>query len=303
MAELVNFGSLCIDSVYSVPGIARRGETVSALRQARFVGGKGLNQSLAAARAGCRVAHCGCVGADGAFLVDALREAGVDTKGVRVDPSAQSGQALIQVDPTGANAIVIVGGANRTLGPRDVAATLASVDAGGWLLMQNEVNAIDEILAAAREHHVRVAMNLAPADDRVHRYDLDALDLLVMNSIEAAALTGHDAPDRALEAIAAAHAGLAVVITLGERGLVYGAGDERIRLGAFRVDAVDETAAGDAFMGYLMRGWIDERAPRNVLVRASAAGAIAVTVPGAAASIPRADEVDRFLELRRHELE
>jgi len=303
MADLVNLGSLCIDIVYSVPRITRHGETVTALKQARFVGGKGLNQSLAAARAGCRVAHHGCVGNDGGFLVDALREAGVDARGVRIDATSPSGQAVIQVDQVGANAIVIVGGANRCLVADDIAKALASVAPHGWLLLQNEVNAIDEILASARRHRVRVAMNLAPADGRERGYDLDALELLVMNSMEAQALTGEEAADRAIDAVTNRHPALAVVVTLGENGLVYGAGAERLRLGAFHVDAVDETAAGDAFMGYLMHDWIDARAPREALVRASAAGAIAVTKPGAASSIPHAAEVERFLNSRRHELE
>ena len=303
MAELVNLGSLSIDDVYSVPRIARHGETVTALAQARFAGGKGLNQSLAAARAGCRVAHHGCVGIDGAFLVDSLREAGVDTRGVRVETTARSGHAVIQVGPAGANAIVISGGANRRLGTDDIGAALAAVPARGWLLLQNEVNAIDEILAGARARGLRVAMNLAPVDGHERGYDLDALELLVMNAIEAQALTGEDVAERALDAIAAAHPKLDVVITLGARGLVHGAGRERNRLGAFRVDAVDETAAGDAFMGYLMRDWIDGKSPCEALLRASAAGAIAVTKPGAAASIPCVEEVELFLKRRRHELE
>jgi len=301
MFELVNLGSLCIDNVYRVPAIARGGETLSALGPARFAGGKGLNQSLAAAQAGCRVAHCGCVGADGAFLIQVLRDAGVDVSGIRMQNDVPSGHAVIQVDPTGANAIVIVGGANRVIDAGDVERALAILEPDGWLLLQNEINDIEHVLSTARKAGVRVAMNVAPVDGRETGYDLAALDLLVVNEWEAQALSGEPEGRRAVDALTARCPELQIVVTRGERGLTYGRGRDRIDLGAFAVAAVDETAAGDAFIGYLMHGMLRRSPAREALVRASAAGAIAVTRAGAADSIPSGSAVAAFLAERAGE--
>jgi ribokinase len=302
MFELVNFGSLCIDNVYSVPGIARAGETVTASAQARFAGGKGLNQSLAAARAGCRVAHVGCVGTDGDLLVATLADAGVDTSSVRRVHGVESGHAVIQVDPRGANAIVIAGGANRVTDAHDRRRALDALAAGGWLLLQNEINDLEAVLADARACGANVAMNVAPVDGREAGYDLGAVSLLVVNVHEAEALCGHADAGRSVDALTARHPGLHVVVTRGDAGLVYGRNSERLQLEAFRVDAVDETAAGDAFTGYLLATWLRRASPLDALVRASAAGALAVTAAGAAPSIPTAAAVDAFVATRRGEI-
>jgi ribokinase len=296
MPELVNLGSLCIDHVYSVPSIVRPGETLVGAAPVRHPGGKGLNQSLAAAKAGVRVAHFGCVGRDGVWLKDLLAEVGVDTHGVRVCDTHPTGHAMIQVCPRGENAIVIVGGANRTIQPADVDRAIARVGADGWLLLQNEINDVEDVLRAARLARVRVAFNIAPVDGRESGYGLDAVDLLLVNEIEAAALARETDPRRALDRLTQERRGQHVVITLGAHGVIYGRGSDRIQLPAFEVTAVDETGAGDAFIGHLMAAWFDGDVPvRERLRRASAAGALAVCLPGAADAIPDASGVRQFL--------
>jgi ribokinase len=295
VAQLVNLGSLCIDNVYGVNAIARPGETLTAQSYRRFMGGKGLNQSLAAAAAGVATMHVGCVGTDGDELVATLARAGVDTHAIRRHESLPSGHAVIQVDTTGANAIVIVGGANRGLQPADFEVALSAVDANGWLLLQNEINDLDHVLAAARTRNVRVAFNVAPADTRVSGYDLGGVDLLIVNEIEAAALSGAARPEDALDTLTRRQPKQHVVVTCGEHGLHYGLGAQRLSMPAFRVAAVDATAAGDAFIGYLMAGLIEGRPVAAALTAGSAAGALAVTRAGAADSIPTAAEVARML--------
>jgi ribokinase len=298
MPELVNIGSLCIDHVYAVPAIVRPGETLLGQTPARYAGGKGLNQSLAAVRAGVPVAHFGCVGTDGIWLKELLAAAGVDVDGTVVRPEAVTGHAVIQVTETGENAIVIVGGANRQLGGLDVERALvrASRD-GNWLLLQNEVNDIIEILVAAQRLGVRIAFNVAPVDAQVHSYPLEHVTLLLLNELEAQTLAGETTPARALARLARSNPAQHVIVTRGREGLLYGRGGERIELPAFDVAAVDETGAGDAFIGYLMAGWLAGRPLREALRRASAAGALAVTVAGAATAIPTAADVERFLAL------
>ena len=294
MGKLVNLGSLCIDHVYSVPDITGAGETVASLGHEVFPGGKGLNQSVAAARAGAEVMHFGCVGEDGSWLKDVLAEAGVDASGVRVANGA-SGHAVIQVNPAGENAIVIAGGTNRNLTEADVAAALDALGADDWLLLQNEINDLEGVLAAAAERGARVAFNVAPVDGREAGYDLSATALLIVNEIEAAALAGEEDPSAALNALRERYPNMDVVLTLGRDGLLHAAADETRTMAAFAVQAVDETAAGDAFIGYLMAALLAGEDIASALRTASAAGALAVTKAGAASSIPTPAEVESLI--------
>lgn len=285
MPRLVNLGSLCVDHVYGVPNITSAGETVASRSHAVFPGGKGLNQSLAAARAGAAVAHAGCVGGDGLWLREELANAGVDVSLVR-EVDTPSGHAVIQVNTRGENAIVIAGGANRVLTAVDREAAFGRCGRDDWLLLQNEINDLEAVLAGARAAGCRVAFNVAPVDGREQGYDLGGVALLILNEVEAAALAGVSEPDAALQILCERHPACDVVITLGCDGLRHGRDGERLRLDAFAADAVDETAAGDAFVGYLMAALLEGRTMREALVLGSAAGALAVTKAGAASSIP-----------------
>ena len=292
--RLVNLGSLCVDNVYAVPNIATAGETVASLSHAVHPGGKGLNQSLAAARAGATVAHFGCIGADGRWLKEALAQAQVDVAGIR-EVSGASGHAVIQVNPQGANAITIAGGANRRLTEADFDAAYAGLGPEDWLLLQNEINDLERVLARAAETPARVAFNVAPVDGRERAYDLADVDLLIVNEVEAAALAGVAEPEAALATLCQRHPKSDVVLTLGCDGLLHGRGTAHASLDAFPVKAVDETAAGDAFVGYLMAALLAGRGMQDALRRGSAAGALAVTQAGAATSIPEPAAVAALL--------
>ena len=298
MAQVVNLGSLCIDYVYAVPNIAGDGETVASISRDIFAGGKGLNQSIAAARAGSRVVHYGAVGADGQLLLDALEAAGVDHGSVVV-ADVPSGHAVIQVNTAGQNAIVIHGGANRTLTASYFAQAQNRLEPGDWLLLQNEINGLAEFLAGLPDRNQRaykVAMNLAPADERIFSYPLEQLDLLIVNEVEACALAGVDNVASAQQSLNERLPEVDVVLTLGALGAMsYTAGAGWSEFGAYRVEAVDETAAGDAFVGYLLAALAAGQDIRSSIESASAAGALAVTVAGAAPSVPSADAVQAFL--------
>lgn len=290
MPKLVNLGSLCIDNVYSVPNITASGETVASLEYAVYAGGKGLNQSLAAARAGARVVHVGCVGSDGRWLKAELSKSGVDVAAVR-EADSPSGHAVIQVNPSGENAIVISGGANRTLDDADIETAFSSCEEDDWLLLQNEINKMEDIFKISSNKRLKLALNLAPVDERIGNYDLGSVDLLIVNEVEAQALSGRSAVDDAFEALCARYPSCDVVVTLGRDGLRYGRGPERIALGAFEVEAVDETGAGDAFVGYLMAALLEGQRMQDALIAGSAAGALATTRAGAASSIPDREAV------------
>lgn len=290
MPKLVNLGSLCIDQVYRVPNIANAGETVASLGRGTYPGGKGLNQSLAAARAGVAVSHVGCVGADGEWLKTALRESGVEVSGVR-SVAGGSGHAIIQVDAAGQNAIVVVGAANRAVEETDLEVALGQMYAGDWLLIQNEINDLERVLAGAARRGVALAFNLAPVDGRERGYDLSSVKLLIVNEIEAAALAGVKQPSAALARIGERLPDTDVVLTLGGEGLLYAGPSGQGSTPAFAVQAVDETGSGDAFIGYLMAGLLQGLGLPDALVLGAAAGGLAATREGAASSIPDLESV------------
>ena len=299
MPKLVNLGSLCIDHVYQVPAFTGPGETVSSATHEIFPGGKGLNQSIAAARAGVEVVHVGCVGEDGRWLKDALAAEGVDVSGLRV-VEGSSGHAVIQVNEAGENAIVIFGGTNRTLAEDDIRAALGRVEGGDWLMLQNEINDLPLVLRLANELGCQVSFNVAPVDGREAAYDLSGVRLLIVNEIEASALAGTEAAADDWSVVMAALGerapNAAIVLTLGSEGLVYSAGSGLATMPAYAVTAVDETAAGDAFIGFLMGSLIRGESMEDALRMGSAAGALAVTRAGAASSLPAVAEVRSLVE-------
>ena len=297
MANIVNLGSLCIDHVYQVADIAGPGETISATDYQVHPGGKGLNQSLAAALAGASVAHAGCVGQDAAFLIDLLSNNNVDVTQVQTLPGA-SGHALIQVNPAGQNAIVINGGTNRALTREFINSVLDRLSPVDWLLLQNEINELPYILEQASHRELQVAINIAPPDEQIRSLPLDNIGLLILNTHEARALTGVTDFDAMLDGLIQSYSGAMIVVTCGSKGLYYrNLGDtEFSQMSAFRAEAVDETAAGDAFIGYLLAELVNGQELRLALRAASAAGALAVTKAGAASSLPTRAGVNEFLE-------
>lgn len=294
MPKLVNLGSLGIDHVYDVDHFTTSGETVATLTHEVFPGGKGLNQSLAAAKAGAEVCHVGCVGTDGEWLRDTLAAESVDVSGVRI-AEGSSGHAMIQVDPNGQNAIVVYGGTNRTLDDDDRTTALNLMQEGDWLLLQNEINDLEAILSAAANRGVSVAFNVAPVDGRESNYDYSNVSLLIVNEVEAAALAGDDNPLSAFEVLKQKYPKTVTLLTLGKDGGYCGRnGQADVHYTAMKVDAIDETAAGDTFIGFFMAAMLRGADFQEALDEANKAGALAVTRKGAASSIPTRDEVDNF---------
>ena len=292
MGKLINIGSLCIDRVYKVPKIAAQGETVTSESWATFSGGKGLNQSIAAAKAGASVEHVGCVGSDGDSLIAELGKAGISSRFVKIG-SAASGHAVIQVDDEGRNSIVISAGANGELDSELIQDAVLRLEGNDWLLLQNETNGIAEAIELAAQEGKQVAINIAPADERMFDYPLSNVSLIILNEIEAMALSSQFSPRLAFDFLINAYPEIDIVLTLGEEGVwFYRAKDSVCRgMGSFDIDAVDETAAGDSFIGYLMAMLVGGRALDESITLASAAGALATTQPGAVNSIPSLDAV------------
>lgn len=282
-ADVVVVGSLNHDITVAAERHPEPGETVLGRSLATACGGKGANQAVAAARVGARVAMVGCVGADaaGERLVAALRAAGVDADRVRVLEDEPSGTALIVVDDAGENTIVVVPGANARLAAADVEASLAGSAGGAVVLAQLEVP--EAAVAAAARRGARFVLNASPVRE-LPRELLAAADPLIVNAVEAAALTGADAGDP--DALAAAALTLGVrsaVITKGADGATWAASDARIDRPAPAVDVVDTTGAGDVFAGTLAAALARGADPATALAAAVDAGAEAVRWHGAQA--------------------
>jgi ribokinase len=293
--KVLNFGSLNIDYTYSVPHIIVGGETMASSELHEYCGGKGLNQSIALARAGLDVWHAGTIGHDGDLLTDACREAGIHTEFIR-KLDVRSGHTVIQVDENGQNSIILYGGTNMMQTEEYVDEVLAHFEAGDYLVLQNEINLLDYIIDKAYEKGMKIVMNPSPFNDRLRSCDLGKVSLFFVNEIEAAQITGNSDPDHALDALHKAYPNAAFVLTLGSEGAWFYDGQQKVFQGIFKVKPVDTTAAGDTFTGFFLRRLIDGAPIREALMTAAKASSIAVTRSGAAPSIPSIAEVEEGLK-------
>lgn len=305
MPDIAIVGSLNMDLLIGSPHLPLPGETVIGGDLQTLPGGKGANQAVAAARLGGSVAMIGRVGSDdfGTALRRNLESAGVDTAALLTDPTAPSGVALITVDPEGQNTLVISSGANRRFNSTDVDAARHLISSARVLVAQLEIDlaAVKHALAIAREAGVRTILNPAPAQP-LDPAVICLCDLLVPNEVEAFQLTGIPVKDthsaeKAAPLLRRRGAG-AVIITLGPKGALLCAENGTREFPAFPVQAVDTTAAGDAFVGALAVALAEDRPLEDAILEGCAAGALAATRPGAQPSLPNRQQVETFLASR-----
>ena len=301
--KIINFGSLNIDKVYALDEFARAGQTVFAKNYEIFAGGKGLNQSIAAARAGGTVLHAGQIGGDGAFLKDLLSEAGADTSFIRTIDEP-TGHALIEVDSAGQNKIVVFGGANKKLTGDYIDLVLKQAKEGDIVLLQNETNLISYIIKKASDAGAKVVFNPSPFPENADDLPLDLVDIFLVNEIEAAQLAGiksEASNEEILDEITKKYPAAATIMTIGDKGVLYGYKDARLEQQSFSVPVADTTAAGDTFTGYFLSALCLGKDIPAALELSCAASAIAVSKKGAAPSIPKLSEVSAFLLNERFE--
>lgn len=282
------YGSINIDHLYTLPHMPAPGETLAATGYQRGLGGKGANQSVAAARAGAEVTHLGAVGPDGDWAAQELARAGVDCTHLH-HSQTPTGHAIILVDPQGENQIILSPGANAKLTADQIRTALDAARPGDLLLLQNEVT--DSLGAArlAKARGLRVMTSAAPFDAEALRPLLPLTDILALNAVEAAQLAASLGQMPALPEI---------LITRGAEGAELHLPDRRLTEPALPVTPLDTTGAGDTFAGYYAASRDQNLPPEQALARASAAAALKVTRAGTATAIPTAAELDRFLAAR-----
>lgn len=293
------FGSLNIDYTYKVDHFVGKGETLSSESLQVFSGGKGLNQSIALAKAGADTYHAGAIGEDGRFLLKIMEDAGVHTEYIAELPDVRTGNAIIQNDREGDNCILLYGGANQAVTQEQVDEVLSHFQAGDFLVLQNEINELEYIVRKAHEKKMKIVLNPSPMNEKVTALPLDFVDYFMLNEVEAGQILGRAVQDgydgEALaSALLARFPDAAVVLTLGGDGSVYMDREKTIRQPVYKVKAVDTTAAGDTFTGFFIGGIMNGLTVNEAMDQASRAAAIAVTRQGAAPSIPLLEEVKQF---------
>ena len=288
--KILNFGSLNIDKVYSVPHFVSAGETLSSTNYEEFPGGKGLNQSIALAKAGAEVYHAGKIGKDGLFLKDILSESNVNIDWID-EIENTTGHAIIQVSSSGENCILLFGGANKEITIDQINHILANFSQDDLLLLQNEINNLEYIVEKAHQKGLKIVLNPSPIDETMIKLDFSKIDYLILNEIEAKAITGENMNDKIFQRLLSLNKQLKIVLTLGTEGVIYKDSVQEHRQPSYKVDAVDTTAAGDTFLGYFLSQISQHTDIKKSLQIAAKAASIAVTRKGAASSIPTWQEV------------
>lgn len=289
--KVINFGSLNVDYVYQIKHIVQAGETVMARRFNRYPGGKGLNQSIALARAGAQVIHAGLIGSEGTFLKAYLANNDVEVRFIR-QVDGPSGHALIQVDKHGENSIIVASGANHQFNTDFVNDTLQIAKPNDILLLQNEINDIPKILETARAHDLFITYNISPANTLAKHYPLHLVDMFILNRNEAKILLHQTDPDKIYAKLLEYNPKARLLFTMGELGARFYEPNSCTSVKAYPTKPVDTTACSDTFVGYFLANWIQDEAIEACLNMAAKASALSIAKAGAATSIPFLNEVE-----------
>lgn len=288
--KILNFGSCNIDFVYSLDHIVEVGETQTTYKLETFPGGKGLNQSIAVAKAGAEIYHAGCVGNDSEILTDILTQNGVDISYLKT-VDEKNGHAIIQVSSKGENSIFLYPGSNAMITKDFIDSVLENFSDGDIIVLQNEINNVDYIVKKAHERGMCIILNPSPFNEKIKEIDFNMLSYIVLNEVELSQISGFSEPEAGLEYLKKEYPWLKILLTLGKNGSVFVDGNSEFRQESFNVKAVDTTAAGDTFMGYFVAELARGTDYAQILRLASAASAIAVSRNGAAPSIPDKSEL------------
>ncbi|MGE7907954.1 ribokinase [Peribacillus sp. NPDC094092] len=288
--KFLNFGSLNIDKVYTVPRFVKGGETLSSVSCVEYPGGKGLNQSIALARSGSQIFHAGKIRKDGLFLKKELASEGVSVEGI-YENGLITGHAIIQVASTGENCILLYGGANKEITIEQIDKVLEDFNSDDFLVLQNEINCIDYLINAAHKKGLTIALNPSPINKSIKNLDFSKIDYLILNEIEGQDISGEKSSSRILGYLLLNYSNLKVVLTLGTNGVVYRDNVQEYKQEAYKVKVKDTTAAGDTFLGYFLSMVSQKSDIKLALSVATKAASFAVSRKGSSSSIPVLAEV------------
>ena len=281
---IFNLGSINIDHIYTMPHLVMAGETLAATQYQAALGGKGANQSIALARAGSTVVHGGMIHISDEDWLDPMAEAGVDIRHILRGEDMPTGHAIVAVDDdTGENQIILSPSSNAAIPEDLVSHMLAEARPEDWALAQNETNMTASFLTTAKEKGLSVCYSAAPFVADVTASLLPITDLLIVNEIEADALSHHIGGT-----ISVPH----LIITRGAEGADYVADNETCFVPAVKADAVDTTGAGDTYLGYVLAGLDQGQTMLDAMAMAAKAAAFQVERHGASEAIPYRDDLE-----------
>lgn len=288
---IVNLGSMNLDHIYTVPHFIQGAETLLAGALSESLGGKGLNQSIAAARSGAEIFHAGMLGIGGAPLKHCLDSSGVNTS-LLCPCDVPQGHTVIQIDPSGQNCIIVLGGSNQAVSAAYIDEVLSRFGPDDYLMVQNEISNLEYALEAACRRGMRVVLNASPINSALLELDFSRLEWLVVNELECSAIARCSDVKQAYEQLKKRYPSIGILLTLGAGGSISWKDGEEICQAAYPAKAVDTTGAGDTFVGYFTGLLVQGRSRQEAMRLASMAAAIAVSRPGAAPSIPMLAEVE-----------
>jgi ribokinase len=288
--NILNLGSLNIDYIYRVPHFVQPGETLKSLSFNTIAGGKGNNQSIALARAGAQVLHCGRIGPHSEFLYDLLRHENVDVSQIQLTETP-TGHAIIQVNNDGENSIILYPGANHTFTEKDLCDVFENFDSKTLFLTQNETNLVGSAIQHALEKEMLVFFNPAPFTPEVLDFPLHDIHCLVVNFTEGQQITKKSSPEEIYAALKTLYPKTNLLLTLGKEGVWCYWDGKDYRQPIIPTKAIDTTAAGDTFIGYFIASlYHHQLSVAESLNKACQAASLCVSRPGASASIPLWDE-------------
>ena len=285
--KILNFGSINKYFVYLVENFVQSGQTISSKKYEVFLGGKGLNQSVALAHSGANIYHAGCINKNDDPIIIQLNKWGVNADNI-IKVEDPTGHAIIQVNDQGENSIIIHGGANHTISSEQIENTLNKFNSGDILVLQNEINKIDEVINKGYEIGMKIFLNPAPFTKKIINYPLEKLDTLIFNESEGFGLSsGGKDKTKILKYISKKYPNTKLLLTLGKKGSVYSYNNKVIEIPANKVNSIDTTAAGDTYIGYFISSYYKNNKVKESMEIASKAASISTTKMGGAISIPK----------------
>lgn len=288
--KVLCFGSANLDHVYKVDHFTVPGETQGCLEYDIKCGGKGVNQAIAMALAANDTYFAGIIGSDSGLLKDALVDKGVHIDYMKIS-NKPTGHAIIEVDQSGQNHILLYGGTNKEIDFEYIDEVLSHFSKGDIVVLQNEINNVPYIIERCYEKEMKSFFNAAPYDIAVKNYPIEKVTWLVVNETEGAALSNEEDYEKIIQTLKQKYPHTHILFTMGKEGSRVLTDKEDIKVEALKVNAVDTTGAGDTYIGYFVRGIVEEMPLLETAQMATKASAIAVTRFGAVDSIPNYEEV------------
>ncbi len=286
--KILNFGSINKDYVYSVNKFVDPGETIKTNDFKEFLGGKGLNQSVAVSRSGSKIYHAGCINRKDENIKKQLSEWRVDTSNI-YNVDEPTGHAIIQVNSYGENSILIHGGANLKITSKQIDQTISKFGEDDILIIQNEINKVPEIIDRAYYQKMKIIFNPAPFSGEVLGYPFKKINTLIYNEFEGIGLSGKNKIQEIKMELLEKFPMVNHIITLGEKGSIYFNHKEEITVRAEKVNTVDTTAAGDTYVGYFISSLTKKLGIKECMEKATKAAGITTENVGGAISIRSID--------------